>query len=206
MKEVEVEALMTFKYSPNGSRLRIVEKGLEFFVSERLAKKLTAGDPPRAKYLDESNAPNEEIVEDEEVVVNEELEPTIVEEEVVEEIVEDEKDEDDVEIDLSFDDDQEVEINGELVEEGEKVEEHKGDYVDYPSHKTIVELDELKSIIEKADKKEDEVELGPKFTALRKGGAWFNVYNKVTDEVENGKGMKLDEKMAEFVYELYTQK
>lgn len=193
MKEVEIEALMTFKYSPNGSHIRIVEKGLEFFVSERLAKKLTAGDPPRAKYLDENNKKEETI--------EEAIEETI-EEPTVDDILEND---DEVEIDLSLDDAEVVEINGEEVEEGEKVEEHTGDYEDFPSYKTIVELDELKEIIEKADKKADEVELGSKFIALRKGGAWFNVYNKVTDEVENEKGMKLDDKMAEFVYELYLK-
>jgi len=195
MKEVEIEALMTFKYSPNGTGIEVAPKGLEFMVSEKLAKKLTAGDPPRAKYLDESNK-KEEIVELVEEIVEE-----IVEEPTVEDIL---GSDDEVEIDLSFEDDA-VEINGELIEEGEQVEEKVGKYEDFPAYKTIVELDELKEIIEKADKKQDEVELGAKFVALRKGGAWFNVYNKVTDEVENEKGMKLDDKLAEFVYELYLK-
>jgi len=195
MKEVEIEALITFKYSPNGTGVKIAPKGLEFMVSEKLAKKLTAGDPPRAKYLGEVDDKAEDEIAEEEII---EDEPTT--EEVVEEIVDNEE----MEIDLSFDEEP-VEINGELVDEDEKVEENTGDYEDFPAYKTIVELDELKAIIKNADKKDDEVELGAKFVALRKSGAWFNVFNKVTDEVENKTGMKLDDAMAEFVYELYLK-
>jgi hypothetical protein len=92
MKMVEIEALMTFKYSPNGSHLRTVQKGLEFEVTEKLAKKLTAGDPPRAKYLGDE-AKKEEIVEEESILV-EEIEEVV--EEVEEEVVSED------EIDLSL--------------------------------------------------------------------------------------------------------
>jgi hypothetical protein len=195
MKNVEVEALMTFKYSPNGFDTRIVEQGLEFEVTEVLAKKLTAGDPPRARRLSEPR--KGEIVPDE-IVEEEEL--------VIEEVFEEEELPIEEEVELPFSELEDVEINGELIEENEVVEEFGGEYENFPAYKSIIDLDELKDIINKASKKDDEIELGPKFSALRKGGAWYNVYNKVTDEVENETGMKMNDKMAEFVYELYLKK